>query len=315
MSLFGEIGKRGNSQDQSVGRFLIDIEARDNKSHEDASVLSKGSTSDAAACDRLAATPSRTCYHVTSHDREALVAAGLNMETVSRYADAFAMFSPHRGHISEAQIVSFYANSFPRHSGFSTSDFAAMFKELEEGHAVAGTRKILDFKDFARVLRRVEKNITDVCEASSLFLQLGGGSDASMDVTSLRRVFKTLSESISEEEANDMLIYAITIQGIPSPAPRRVTDAAAAGAGFPSAVVGTSVLTGSPPPEVFTNATAAGPPNESLATMPVASTGIGAKPEFKKYNMMQKMHLPRGAIEQKMRAEGRSDAEILDFFD
>ena len=30
--------------------------------------------------------------------------------------------------------------------------------------------------------------------------------------------------------------------------------------------------------------------------------------------MMQKMHLPRGAIEQKMRAEGRSEADIAEFF-
>ena len=29
---------------------------------------------------------------------------------------------------------------------------------------------------------------------------------------------------------------------------------------------------------------------------------------------MQKMHLPRGAIEQKMRAEGRSEADIAEFF-
>ena len=30
--------------------------------------------------------------------------------------------------------------------------------------------------------------------------------------------------------------------------------------------------------------------------------------------MMQKMHLPRGAIEQKMRSEGKSEADIKNFF-
>ena len=45
-----------------------------------------------------------------------------------------------------------------------------------------------------------------------------------------------------------------------------------------------------------------------------APSGPAAKPEFKKYAMMQKMHLPRGAIEQKMRAEGKSDGDIKEFF-
>ncbi|KAH8073536.1 helicase [Aureococcus anophagefferens] len=50
------------------------------------------------------------------------------------------------------------------------------------------------------------------------------------------------------------------------------------------------------------------------AAAAAAPTGAAAKPENKKYAMMQKMHLPRGAIEQKMRAEGRSEADIAEFF-
>ncbi|KAH8066020.1 helicase [Aureococcus anophagefferens] len=71
-------------------------------------------------------------------------------------------------------------------------------------------------------------------------------------------------------------------------------------------------------PQASARPSAARPAATSSAAPPAAAaaapTGAAAKPENKKYAMMQKMHLPRGAIEQKMRAEGRSEADIAEFF-
>ena len=244
------------------------------------------------------AVPTKT-FRVSAHDREALLAAGLDAASIGRYADAFAMFDPHKGRVSEAAVVKFYSRNFPKHGGFSPSDAAAMFRELGDGYGCAPSKGGLDFKGFAAALRQVERNMADLCEASSSLLELAAGpGGAPVDAAGLRALFLSLGESITKEEADDMLAYAASLGGAPPP-PRRVTEPAAPGGGFPAAAAPAAPGGGGGAP---------------AAPAPAAPSGAAAKPEFKKYAMMQKMHLPRGAIEQKMRAEGKSDAEVKDFF-
>ena len=56
------------------------------------------------------------------------------------------------------------------------------------------------------------------------------------------------------------------------------------------------------------SSSSAAPSSAAAATPPAGPT---AKPEFKKYALMVKMHLPRGAVEQKMRAEGHDEPAIV----
>ena len=160
------------------------------------------------------AVPTKT-FRVSAHDREALLAAGLDAASIGRYADAFAMFDPHKGRVSEAAVVKFYSHNFPKHGGFSPSDAAAMFRELGDGYGCAPSKGGLDFKGFAAALRQVERNMADLCEASSSLLELAAGpGGAPVDAAGLRALFLSLGESITKEEADDMLAYAASLVAI-----------------------------------------------------------------------------------------------------
>ena len=226
-------------------------------------------------------------YEVSQREFSALKTE-MDEDVVRDAAAAFAMLGRGRERLSADAVLEFYQGLG---TPLTEADMAAAFAELDIAEGGA-----LDFVSFARRLNAMRRTPADLAEASEAAFDIVGracrprSSDPveELGVADLQALMRKVGESVTTEEAQDMARYMMSLQGdVPPPRTMLPPDLSRADSSRSTFDDG-----------------------RSSSMRSITDGPDWSSPKLKKYAMMMKLHLPEGAIRQKMAADGLTDAEI-----